>query len=131
MRVVLDTNVLLSAFATRGLCEAVLEVCLDAHQIVLSPHILKELRTHLVRKFKVPPSQADETVRFLKDHAEVVKPAKVILKACRDKDDLPVLGTALAGRADFLVTGDKDLLALGEFHSTPILSLRSFYDRIR
>jgi predicted nucleic acid-binding protein len=53
------------------------------------------------------------------------------LKTCRDKDDLPVLGTALAGQADYLVTGDKDLLALGEFHSTVILNPRSFYDRLR
>lgn len=131
MRVVLDTNVLLAAFATRGLCEAVFEVCLDAHQIILSEHILKELRGHLVRKFKVPADQADETVSFLAEHAEIVQPTKVPQKTCRDRKDLPVLGTAQAGEADCLVSGDQDLLTLGEFHDTAILTPRAFYDRLR
>ena len=131
MKVVLDTNVLLAALATRGLCEAVVEVCLDAHQIVLSEHILNELRKHLARKLKVPATQADDIVDFLREHCQLVKPAKIPVKACRDRTDLAVLGTAVAAEADCLVTGDKDLLALGEFRSIPILNPRSFYDRLR
>jgi putative PIN family toxin of toxin-antitoxin system len=129
--VVLDTNVLLAAFATRGLCEAVFQVCLGAHQIVISEYILKELRTHLVRKFKMPAARAAEIESFLREHALLVKPAPVPVKTCRDRADLPVLGTALAGQADFLVTGDKDLWAVGEFQSVRILSPRAFYERLR
>lgn len=64
MKVVLDTNVLLSALATRGLCEAVLEVCLANHEIVLSEYILKELRRNLKSRLRLPAAQVDEIVVF-------------------------------------------------------------------
>lgn len=131
MTVVLDTNVLLAAFATRGLCEAVFEVCLSAHEMVLSEHILKELRRHLRAKFKVPASRADQVIAFLREHTALVKPAKVPASACRNHSDLPVLGTAVAAEADCLVTGDRDLLDLKEFRGVPILSPRAFHDRLR
>ena len=130
MKVVLDTNVLLAAFATRGLCEAVMEVCVADHGLVVSEHVLKEFRRNLRAKIKVPPRQVDETVAFLREHMEVVKPAKVPPDACRDRADLAVLGTALAAEADCLVTGDQDLLILKRFHGTAILSPRAFHDRL-
>jgi predicted nucleic acid-binding protein len=49
--------------------------------------------------------------------------------SCRDPDDLPVLGTAVAGNANVLVTGDDDLLTLREFQGMAILSPREFHDR--
>ena len=131
MKVVLDTNVLVAAFATRGLCDAVLEVCLAGHDIVLSEPILKELRRHLRGKLKVPPPQAQAIVAFLREHATVVAPATVPADACRDRTDLAVLGTALAAEADCLVTGDRDLLDLREFRGTAVLSPRAFHDRLR
>ena len=131
MKVVLDTNVLVAAFATRGLCEAVLEVCLAGHDIVLSEPILRELGRHLRGKLKVPRAQAQAIVAFLREHAAVVVPAKVPADACRDRTDLAVLGTALAAEADCLITGDRDLLDLREFRGTAILSPRAFHDRLR
>lgn len=131
MRVVLDTNVLLAAFATRGLCEAVFAVCLESHRIVLSDFILNETREHLLGKFKLPTEQAEEIVKFLVEHYEIVEPEKVTSNACRDADDLPVLGTMLAGQADRLISGDKDLLELGEFKGISILTPRQFYDQLK
>ena len=131
MKVVLDTNVLVAAFATRGLCEAVLEVCLAGHDLVLSEPILKELRRHLCGKLKVPRVQAQAIVAFLREHAAVVAQATVPADACRDRTDLAVLGTALAAEADCLVTGDRDLLDLREFRGTAVLSPRAFHDRLR
>ena len=74
--------------------------------------------------------QANEAVSFLRQQASIVGPAEVPPNACRDSDDLPVLGTALAAGADCLVTGDADLLALGAFRGVPILSPRACYDRL-
>ncbi len=130
MKVVLDSNVLLAAFATRGLCEAVMAVCLDQHEIVLSEGILDEVSRHLAGKFKMPPVRVQEIVTFLREHASLVTPADVPPNACRDSDDRFVLGTAAAGAADCLVTGDDDMLSLGEFESIPILAPRAFYDRL-
>lgn len=130
MRVVLDTNVLVAAFGTRGLCEALLAVCLEGHELVTSDHILGELRRHLVRAFHLKSQRADEIVAFVREHSEVASPVEVPATACRDPSDLPVLGTALAGSADLLVTGDKDLLDLKQIGDVPIVTPRACYERL-
>jgi putative PIN family toxin of toxin-antitoxin system len=128
--VVLDTNVLLAAFATRGLCEAVLAVCLDAHQIILSEPILVETSKHLTGKFKIPASQARQIVDFLRENSQVIEPVSIPADSCRDPKDFAVLGTAAAARAECLISGDQDLLILKQFKSIPILSPREFYGRL-
>jgi uncharacterized protein len=128
VRVVLDTNVLVSAYAARGLCEAVVEMCLASHEIHLSEHILTELQRHLESKLKMPSEQAGEIASFLRQEATIVVPSPVPQDACRDRDDLAVLGTALSAGADVLVTGDADLLSLRKLRDIPILSPRDFHD---
>jgi putative PIN family toxin of toxin-antitoxin system len=130
VRIVLDTNVLLAGFGTRGLCEAVVEACLERHQLVCSEHILGELKRHLGKKFGLPEADVKEIVRFVHDQADLVEPAEVPAGACADPDDLPVLGTAMAGAADLLVTGDRELLALGTYEGIPIVSPRACFERV-
>ena len=131
MRVVLDANVLLAGFATHGLCEALVVVVLESHHLILSEHLLGEVRRHLIGKFRVPEARASEIDAFLREQAELVEPVAVPRTACRDRDDLPVLGTALAGQESLLVTGDQDLLTLGEHGGVPILTPRAAYERLR
>ena len=131
MRVVLDPNVLLAGVATHGICEGLLALAFRDHSVVLSEHILNELAEHYVGKFKATRQQAALVVDTLRKHSEIVVPAPVSPDAFRDADDLPVLGTAVAGQADGLITGDKKLLKLDNYQGIPILSLREFYDRIR
>jgi len=131
VKVVLDANVILAAFATRGLCEAVMAVCLDQHEIVLSPAILAEVDRNLSRKFKLPAARSQEIGAFLREHAELVTPVELPSDVCRDPDDRAVLGTAVAGNAQCLITGDADLLILKQFQDIPILSPRAFYDKLR
>jgi putative PIN family toxin of toxin-antitoxin system len=130
VRVVLDTNVLLAAFGTRGLCEALLAVCLEGHDLVTSEYILGELRRHLMRAFHLSAQRADEIAAFVREHSEVVSPVEVPAGACRDPSDLPVLGTSLAGNADLLVSGDKDLLELKHFEGVRIVTPRGCYERL-
>jgi uncharacterized protein len=131
VKVVLDSNVLLAAFTSRGLCEAVAEVCLHSHQLCLSQYILEEVETKLIEKFKMPAAHAGEIARFLRRQAIMVRPQAIADDACADRDDLPILGTALAARADCLVSGDRDLLRLKEFNGIAVLSPRAFHDRLR
>lgn len=131
MRVVLDTNVIVSAFASRGLCSDILELCLAEHKIVLSLFILQETRRALTRKIKLPSSLASNIQEFLSAKSEIVAPASVTPRACRDKSDLKVLGTAEAGKAAALITGDKDLLDLKKFKTIAILSPRQFWNLIQ
>jgi len=131
VKVVLDTNVLVAAFGFGGICRAIVDVCMDTHELVLSEHILAEVHHHLRGKLNHPSLMADERVAMLRKVAEIVTPIAVAADTCRDPDDLPVLGTVLAAKADCLVTGDNDLLVLSEFSGHPILSPREFWERLR
>ena len=128
MKVVLDTNILIAAFAARGLCEAVLELCLENHEIVLSEPLLLEVEEKLRSKLRLPEGIAEEILDFLCSHSAVVEPKDVRADACRDPDDLMVLGTAEAAGANYIVTGDQDLLSLETFGDIPILTPRKFWE---
>jgi uncharacterized protein len=131
VRVVLDTNVLLAAFAARGLCESLVLACLRSHTVVLSEHILGELTEHLRGKLRMSVADAAAIATLLREYSELVEPAPMPPGTCSDPDDVPVLGTAVAGRAEALVTGDRDLLKLGKIEGVPILSPRELYDRLQ
>jgi len=130
MRVVLDSNVLLSGFATGGLCEALVEICLGKHELVACESILAEVKRHLAGKFNLSAERVEDTIRYLSTVCVIVEPLDVPIDACRDPDDLMVLGTALAGRVEVIVSGDKDLLSLGNFEGIAIVSPRAFYQHL-
>jgi len=133
VRAVLDANVLLAGVFTRGVCERVLDICWEnapAIVVVGSEHILGEFAENAEAKFGAPTAEVAEAVAKLRRRMEVVEPSAVAPDSCRDVNDLPVLGTAVAGNADYLVTGDGDLLLLKSFHGIAIVSPREFYDLI-
>ena len=127
MRLVLDANVLVAAFVARGVCAELLEYCVREHELVTSVQILEEVRRNLVAKIKVTVAQADQTVKLLRTRLEVVEPVALEAQVCRDADDDVVLGTAIVGRCDAIVTGDKDLLDLGSYRDIRIVSPRGFW----
>jgi putative PIN family toxin of toxin-antitoxin system len=127
MRLVLDANVLIAAFVARGTCAELLEYCVREHEPVTSEAILEEARRNLVDKIRVTAAQADQTVRLLRTRLEVVEPAALEHPVCRDPDDDVVLGTAVAGRCEAIVTGDKDLLDLVEHGAIRMVSPRAFW----
>lgn len=130
MRVVLDTNVLFAGFAARGLCEAVVETCIIAHDLIISEYILSELSRHLASKLRLPTDRLATITALLRDHSQCVDPTEVSPEACRDPADLAVLGTAVAGAAERLVTGHRDLLDLRSYEGIPIVTPRAFHDAL-
>ncbi|MFP4107296.1 MAG: putative toxin-antitoxin system toxin component, PIN family [Phycisphaerae bacterium] len=128
----LDTNVLLSAVFFPGVCESLLARCLISPSItiVLSEHILQEFTRHGTGKLNGSPERVDAAVHEFRKCCEIVTPASVSPEAFQDPDDLPVLGTAVTGRADLLVTGDRQLLALDRFESIPIVSPKDLQDQL-
>jgi len=131
MNVLLDANVLISAVAGRGLCEAVVEYCLEEHEIIVSDELMRDVRDKLLTKLKVSPTVVTEFCQLLKDNGKGVPAVNVPANACRDPDDLHLLGLAEANQAEFLVSGDKDLLVLGHYQGTRIVSPRQFWDCMR
>ncbi len=131
MRVALDTNVLVSAVATRGLCADLFSLVLAEHKLIVGETVISELRRVLSDKFGVPGKTIDEVVALLRQEGLVVKHAPSIKVNIRDKDDLPVLSEAVEGKAEVLVTGDKDLLDLTEKLPLQIVTPRGMWDRLR
>jgi uncharacterized protein len=131
VRVVLDSNVLIPAFAFGGICRAVFDVTVDAHELITSEHILREVHQTLVGKLRHPTDMANERIALLRQVATIVAPDAVPSDACRDANDLPVLGTLLAGKAECLVTGDKDLLDLHLFEGRSIVTPRQFWEGLK
>lgn len=131
MRVCLDTNVLVAAFATRGLCADVLRTVLAEHDLVVGEVILAELRRTLVTKLKVPVDRIEAVEAVLATVSIVPKPAAPSNLAIRDPADRWILATAIAGAADVLVTGDRDLLVVAADSPIPILEPRTFWELLR
>jgi putative PIN family toxin of toxin-antitoxin system len=131
LRVVLDTNVIIAAFAARGLCAEVFEICLSDHTVVLSEHILSETHEKLIKKVRLPQNTVQNVINYLRDTAEVVEPEPVDESACRDKDDVKIIGTALKGKARFILTGDDDLLIIKSYKGVKIITPREFWGVLR
>jgi putative PIN family toxin of toxin-antitoxin system len=127
VNILLDTNVLIAAFISRGSCNELLEHVVRYHRLVLSDYILDEFSGKLSAKFRFSKREVREARTLLSERATLVKPAKVETLADIDPDDLPILGTAVAARCDCLVTGDKSLLERGMIEGIPILSPSEFW----
>lgn len=128
MRVFLDTNVLVAAFATRGLCADVMRVVLAEHQLITGEVALSELRKALGRRIKLPAATIEDILALLREQDVIPKPRKPSELPIRDPDDRWILASAMAGRADVLVTGDRDLLDVADKASLPVLDPRAFWD---
>ena len=131
MRVFLDTNVLVSAFATRGLCADILREVLAVHELVVSRPLLSELDQVLKKKLKMPTRLVLEVVEFLKQEQPLYDAGTLPRVKIKDRSDLRILSSALKGETDIFVTGDKELVALGQVEGIQILSPRTFWEMLK
>jgi putative PIN family toxin of toxin-antitoxin system len=128
-RVVVDTNVLISAFCFGGKPERILELAdRGKMRLQLSEYLLAELERILRNKFGFTEEALNRAVQRLMQNAEWVVPTET-LSLCRDEADNRILECAQAGHADFIVTGDNDLLTLNGRFSIPILRPDNFLAR--
>lgn len=114
MKVFLDTNALVSGFATRGLCADVIRLVLAEHELVIGAVVLDEVRRVLGQKLRLPNEVVHEILAFLESQTVQATPKVAPSIPIRDEDDRWVLASALAAKADILVTGDKDLLDVAD-----------------
>jgi putative PIN family toxin of toxin-antitoxin system len=131
VRVCLDTNVLVAAFATRGLCADVFRTVLAEHDLVIGDVILEELRRALSVKLKLPRDRISAVEAVLASFPLVPKPEEPSDVPVRDVADRWVVATAVAGVADVLVTGDRDLLDARAQAPIRILAPREFWELLR
>lgn len=131
MRVFLDTNVLASAAATRGLCADVLREVLASHQLLTSAQVLSELRRVLRIKFDLDRDLIDDFIWLMRQDTVLARPGQLPSVEIQDQDDLPILSSAISAGADVFVTGDKEILDVGRIEQVAILSPRQFWEKLK
>ena len=131
-RVVIDTNLVLSALVFASGRLAPLRLAWQDQRVL--PLVSRATAAELIRALTYPKFKlaAHEQEELLADYLPYCKTARIpavppVTPPCRDAFDVPFLELALAGKADALVTGDKDLLSLAEKFSCPILSAEQFF----
>jgi putative PIN family toxin of toxin-antitoxin system len=127
VKLVLDTNVLVAALITRGVCSDLLEHGVRHHVVVSSQPLLNELRDVLIRKFRQRDVDVRSALRLFSETFTLVEPDALDPQACRDRDDDVVLATALAGECRAVITGDQDLLILDPFRGVRVLAPSAFW----
>jgi putative PIN family toxin of toxin-antitoxin system len=129
VKVVFDSNIYVSAITLPGgVAEQALDGALEgAFQLALSRPILDEVLGVLARKFARDSEELARVALFLASVAEMVKPVRRV-DVLADEPDNRILECALASKADLIVTGDREMLALGNWNGIAILSLRDFVD---
>jgi putative PIN family toxin of toxin-antitoxin system len=131
IRVVLDSNVVISGLIYPGSVPGIIvRACLESRvTLVMSRYILEEVQ-RVLPELKRNPFSAEEILdlidRFI-FQAELVEPDDAKDSELRDPADQAVLGTFRAGQAEYLITGEKDLLALADRHA--IISPSEFWAR--
>ncbi len=131
MKVFLDTNVLASALATRGLCAELFETVLAEHELVTCRELLLELKRILPVKFGIPATVTREFIALITEIGNMAAGAGPVPNGIPDPDDAPLIAAALSARAGCFVTGDKALCELNSVAGMPILSPRQFWERMR
>lgn len=131
MRVFLDTNVIVSALATRGLCADLVQVVLADHDLLVGETVLAEVRRVLSRKMKVRCETLEEIDAFLRQQAFTVAEANAVDIDGLQAADRRIVAEALAAAADVLVTGDRELLASDASDALRIVSPRGLWELLR
>ena len=132
MRVVLDTNVIVSALVGHGRPRRLLIRLFERHEIVSSKQMLAELGDILSRrKIGFTRHQINHFLLIMVKGSIMVTVVECPKIVEEDPDDDLVLATALEGEADFIVSGDKHLLSLGEFRGIKIVTVREMLEILR
>lgn len=132
IRIVADTNIFISALMFGGVPGAFLDLAFQgSFHLVTSPILLDELDEKLQMKFELSPADADLIRSRLEAISQLVSTTATLAVIKDDPDDDRVLECAIAGHADYIVSGDRHLLRLGSYKDIPIITVRHFMDTIK
>ena len=128
MKAVFDTNVLIAAFLTEGLCSGLLiRARKHTFNLVLCDDIIREFEGILIKKFKLTSTDVSEISAIVSEAAsEILHKLGPISNICRDPNDDMIIACAIDVAADYIVTGDEDLLILKHYKDIIIINPRNF-----
>ncbi|MBN1664451.1 MAG: putative toxin-antitoxin system toxin component, PIN family [Deltaproteobacteria bacterium] len=128
MRAVFDTNILIAAFLTEGLCSGLMiRARKQSFSLVLCDEIISEFEGILRKKFKITPTDISEISAIVSEAAsKIIHDLSPVPNICRDPNDNMIIACAVNAQADYIVTGDEDLLILKSYHDIVIINPRNF-----
>jgi len=126
VKIILDTNILISTFVFKGNTRKVYSYCCDYEEVFLSDFIVDELTDKLLNKFEADTIFLNGILETIYENATIIHPENELPTICRDEDDNNILQLAEYIEADYIITGDKDLLILEQFKGTLIISPGEF-----
>jgi len=130
MKVFLDTNVIVSAVTTRGLCADVFRAVLSEHELVICAKVLDEARRILGTKFSVPEELIAEYLELIGRDSIVAESGELPDLSIKDKDDVEIVAAAVGASAQVLVTGDRELQDIKRIGKLRIVSPRAFWEEM-
>ena len=132
MKAVFDTNVLVSALFWRGTPHhCFLAAQAGLFELIISDEILNELRRVLSLKLRLPPPEVEEAIKSISAVAQRADVTETVIRVREDPADDKFLSVAVSAKADFVVSGDKHLLRIGEFREIRIISTSHFFIRVQ
>jgi len=128
VKAVFDTNVLIAAFLTEGICSGLLiRARKQAFNLVLCDDIIREFEGILIKKFKLTSTDISDISAIVSEAAsEILHNLGPIPDICRDPNDDMIIACAIDAAADYIVTGDEDLLILKRYKDIVIINPRNF-----
>ena len=128
MIAVFDTNVLIAAVITEGICSKLLRRARTREFSLIScPCIQRELRRILSKKLRLTPDEIASAMEPINEAvAQLIDHTLEITGVCRDADDDNIIACALAAKAEYLVTGDSELLEIKKYQGVRIITPRNF-----
>ncbi len=128
MIAVFDTNVLIAAIITEGICSRLLHRArIGEFSLISCPYITKELGSILSKKFRLSHEELALAIDPVSEAtSQVIEHTIEIADICRDADDDNIIACAVAAKADYLVTGDSDLLDIKRYKNIKIITPRDF-----
>ena len=127
MKILFDTNVIISAIITRGVSFDVVKDSIYKHEVFYTPHLLKEIQEVLSTKFPVSNRTTKSVISLIKKYFIKGKTSRTVKKICRDSSDNQVLADVVVNGIEVLITGDKDLLVLKKYKGVRIISPKDYW----
>lgn len=127
MKILFDTNVIISGFISQGYTFDVIKDAIFKHELYYTEYVLNEVQKNLSKKFAVSDKTTTYIIRTIEKHFIKGKTATKVEEVCRDPKDNQVLADAVINNIEILITGDNDLLELKSYEGIQIILPKNYW----
>ena len=127
MRILVDTNVIVSGLIAKGICSEILEDLNYSHTPIITPYVLAECQEVLFHKFHLSKMTVKSLLNVMERYYTKGENSTKLLNVCRDPDDNQIFADALINKVDVILTGDKDLFIIERHEGIKIIGPKDYW----